>query len=37
LGSRGSVVSGDLFVDDYTGNGAANELGDIPYRYRVSR
>jgi hypothetical protein len=35
--SRGSVVAGDLFVDDYTGNGAANELGDIPYRYRVSR
>ena len=35
---RGRVVSGDLFVDDYQFNTAqANELGDIPYRYRVGR
>ena len=32
------VVSGDLFVDDYQFNTAqSNELGDIPYRYRVGR
>jgi Subtilase family/Peptidase inhibitor I9 len=37
-GRRGSVVSGDLFVDDYQFNTAqSNELGDIPYRYRVGR
>jgi hypothetical protein len=37
-GKRGSVVTGDLFVDDYQFNTAqANELGDIPYRYRVGR
>jgi hypothetical protein len=37
-GRRGSVVSGDLFVDDYQYNtDSANELGDIPYRYRVGR
>jgi hypothetical protein len=35
--SKGSVVSGDLFVDDYQGGGAANELADIPYRYKVGR
>ena len=30
--------SGDLFVDDYQFNTAqSNELGDIPYRYRVGR
>jgi len=35
-GKRGSVVSGDLFVDDYQFNGdSANELGDVPYRYKV--
>jgi hypothetical protein len=35
---RGSVVSGDLFVDDYqTDADSANELGDIPYRYKVGR
>jgi hypothetical protein len=35
---RGSVVSGDLFVDDYqTEADSANELGDIPYRYTVGR
>jgi len=35
---RGSVVSGDLFVDDYQFNAdSANELGDIPYRYKVGR
>jgi Subtilase family/Peptidase inhibitor I9 len=37
-GKRGSVVSGDLFVDDYQFNTAqSNELGDVPYRYRVGR
>jgi hypothetical protein len=37
-GKRGSVVSGDLFVDDYQFNSdSANELGDIPYRYKVGR
>ena len=35
-GKRGSVVSGDLFVDDYqSAADSANELGDIPYLYRV--
>jgi len=32
---RGSVVTGDLFVDDYQGGGDANEIGDIPYQYKV--
>ena len=37
-GKRGSVVSGDLFVDDYQFNSdSANELGDVPYRYKVGR
>jgi hypothetical protein len=36
-GAKGSVVSGDLFVDDYQGGGAANELADIPYRYKVGK
>jgi hypothetical protein len=37
-GRRGSVVSGDLFVDDYQFNTAqTNELGDIPYQYKVGR
>jgi hypothetical protein len=35
--ARGTVVSGDLFVDDYEGGGGANELGDIPYRYKVGK
>jgi hypothetical protein len=31
-------VTGDLFVDDYqTDADSANELGDIPYRYKVGR
>jgi hypothetical protein len=34
---RSTVVSGDLFVDDnQTGSESANELGTIPYRYRVA-
>jgi Subtilase family/Peptidase inhibitor I9 len=37
-GRRGSVVSGDVFVDDYQfSTGQTNELGDIPYRYKVGR
>jgi hypothetical protein len=36
-GSAGSMVSGDLFVDDYQGGGAANEIGDIPYQYKVGK
>jgi Subtilase family/Peptidase inhibitor I9 len=37
-GKRGSVVSGDLFVDDYQFNSdSANEFGDVPYRYKVGR
>jgi hypothetical protein len=35
--AAGTVVSGDLFVDDYQGGGAANELGDIPYQYKVGK
>lgn len=35
--ARGTTVSGDLFVDDYTGGGAANELGAIPYQYTVGK
>jgi hypothetical protein len=35
-GRRGTVVSGDLFVDDYqAGDDSANELAAIPYEYRV--
>jgi len=35
-GRRRSVVTGDLFVDDYqAGDISANELAAIPYRYRV--
>lgn len=37
-GRRGTFVSGDLFVDDnQTGSQSANELGAIPYSYRISR
>ena len=36
-GSAGSTISGDLFVDDYQGGGAANEIGDIPYQYKVGK
>jgi hypothetical protein len=35
-GRRGQAVSGDLFVDDWVADALyANELGAIPYRYRV--
>jgi hypothetical protein len=35
-GHRGQTVSGDLFVDDWVADALyANELGAIPYRYRV--
>jgi hypothetical protein len=37
-GRRGTVVSGELFVDDnQPGSKSANELGAIPYSYRVRR
>ena len=37
-GRRGTVVTGDLFVDDSVAAAAsANELRAIPYAYRVGR
>jgi subtilisin family serine protease len=36
-GRRGTVVRGDLFVDDnQTASESANELGAIPYSYRIA-
>jgi hypothetical protein len=33
----GSTVRGDLFVDDFQGSGATDEIKAIPYQYRVGR